>query len=316
MVIVGILMILLSSVISELLGGFSTPYVPSIVALIILIGAIIFFYGLKKSSLDIRENIFIILILFFSALLSSIYLVNIKSTFNIFELFRNVILVISCVISLIYVISQIKPDISLKNKLSFIGDKSKFCCLGIMVIFIILTCLGNMTLYDSVTTTGHVELEDSQFSIVDNGGKVETGRWVVAGTNATTKTEYEYYDPTVKSNIKFNIDDIEWDTPIDEDKFKKALSVDQNKNIEDQNTIIKLYDKDGNYMNKFESVPQLHGKEVIITTQIADSFDKAIMDKTDVKYIEVEMTLTNSHAHEKDPDYYNFVITSNKYELT
>lgn len=316
LIICGIIMIFISAVISLILGGDSTPYVPSIQSVVILIGVILFFFGLKKSSFEIKENILIILILIGSAILLSIYICNgMLYKTNIIGTILVIVLFISFLISLIYLISQFTNTFSIKDKMQIIGDNSKFFCLGIIVIFIICGAGSNMLQTDLATTIGHVELEEAQVSIFNNG-KEYMGHWEQVGTGANLGDVYKQKDPVVDQSIKFNFNDINWEGQVDDAKIKQALKTDYSELPNGCEATITLYDSEGNYINKYTTVPILKGQEVIINNTFAGTnFDVQEMSNTNVKYVEVELILENTNSTENKPDYFLFDIISNRFEI-
>lgn len=258
-----------------------------------------------------------------SLIFSVLYLSNGFYKTNIVRTILTIILVISFLVCLIYLIGEATNNSSIKNKFKVIGDNSGVCCIGIIIVFIIFVGIGNMFQGDLTNMEGHVELDNAQFNWLGNGGKTETGYWVYESTGTPTgEKEYDYYGAKISQNISFNIKNIKWDSQIDEAKLNQALKPDNIGNI-DGKTIVTLYDKDGNYLNKYETVAKLVGDKVIISSDKNDSssddgfsFDKDEMNSTDIKYLEVEIILKNDNATQNSPDYYSFDIKSDRYKLS
>ena len=57
------------SFIADLFGGMSRPYVPSMVGILVLLSAVLLYFGIRKSTIDFRGNISVVLIFFFSGIL-------------------------------------------------------------------------------------------------------------------------------------------------------------------------------------------------------------------------------------------------------
>ena len=234
---------------------------------------------------------------------------------NIIWTILVIVLIISFLISLIYLISQFTNNFSIKDKMQIIGDNSKFFCLGIIVIFIICVACGNMFQSDSTTTIGHVELEEAQVLIFNNGAEY-MGHWEQVGTGTNLGDVYKQKDPVVNQSIKFNLKDIDWERQVDNAKVKQALKTDDSGIPEGCEATIMLYDSEGNYINKYTTIPILNGEEVIINNTFAGTnFDKQEMNNTDVKYVEVELILENINSNINKPDYYKFDIISNRFEI-
>lgn len=324
--IVSLVLIVVSAVlmfswnfIADLFGGMSRPYVPSIVGILILLSAVLLYLGIKKSMIDFRKNILVVLIFFFSGIFSSLYIRGVYN--NIYLLILGVVCIVSFILCFAYIISQI-ADLSFKNKIQVIGDNSKFYCLGIIVIFIICVACSNMVINSDTTTIGHVELDKAQVSIV-NGGTEHVGHWEQVGTGANLGEVYNQKSPYVNQSIIFNLKNISWEGQVDDAKLEQALKTDENGTLENHEVIIKLYDSDGNYINTYNSNAKLKGQEVIINNTLyngmegsnAFNFDKQKIDNNNVKYIEVELILENDSYSKNNPNYYNFHIISNRFEI-
>ena len=299
------------SFIADLFGGMSRPYVPSMVGILVLLSAVLLYFGIRKSTIDFRGNISVVLIFFFSGILGPIYLRAVSG--NIFFHILGVVCIVSFILCFAYIISQI-ADLSFKDRMQIIGDNSKLYCLGFVVIFIVCVACGNMSIDSDVTTIGHVELDNAKVSIA-NGGKEHVGHWEQVGTGTNLGEVYDQKNPVVNQSIKFSLKNIGWEGQVDNAKLEQALKTDENGTLENHKVIVKLYDSGGNYINKYGSVAKFKGQEFIINGSSAFDFDKQEMSNTDVKYVEVELILEDDSYSKSDPDYYQFYIISDRFEI-
>lgn len=311
LIVVSVVLMFSWSFIADLFGGMSRPYVPSIVGILILLSAVLLYLGIRKSTIDFRGNIPVVLIFFFSGILGPTYLRAVSG--NIFFHILGVVCIVSFILCFAYIISQI-ADLSFKDKVQVIGDNSKLYCLVFVVIFIVCVACGNMSIDSDVTTIGHVELDKAKVSIA-NGGKEHVGHWEQVGTGTNLGEVYDQKSPVVNQSIKFNLKNIGWEGQVDDAKLKQALKTDENATLENHKVIVKLYDSDGNYINKYGSVAKFKGQEFIINGSSAFDFDKQEMSNTDVKYVEVELILEDDSYSKSDPDYYQFYIISDRFEI-
>ena len=257
-----------------------------------------------------------------SAIFSLIYIANGMYKVNIFMTILVIVLIISFVITLIYLISIFTGNSSIEDKMQFIGNHTKLFCLGIIVIFIVCIACSNMVQTESATTMGHVELDEAQVSIY-NSGEEYVGHWELVGTGTNLGDAYQQKSPVVDQSIKLNLKDINWDGQVDDAKLEQALKTNEDGVLDNYKLTITLYDSDGNYINKYNSVPILKGQELIINNTLfngdegsnAFNFDKEKMDSTDVKYVEAELILENTNSTKNKPDYYLFDIISNRFEI-
>lgn len=299
------------SFIADLFGGMSRPYVPSMVGILVLLSAVLLYFGIRKSTIDFRGNISVVLIFFFSGILGPIYLRAVSG--NIFFHILGVVCIVSFILCFAYIISQI-ADLSFKDRMQIIGDNSKLYCLGFVVIFIVCVACGNMSIDSDVTTIGHVELDNAKVSIA-NEGKEHVGHWEQVGTGTNLGEVYDQKNPVVNQSIKFSLKNIGWEGQVDNAKLEQALKTDENGTLENHKVIVKLYDSGGNYINKYGSVAKLKGQELIINGSSAYDFDKQEMSNTDVKYVEVELILEDDSYSKSDPAYYQFHIISDRFEM-
>jgi hypothetical protein len=289
-IIAFIVMLLLTFIISNLLGGFHTPYVPSLAGILLLISFAILAYGIDKSLLGIRGNILIILILFFSAIFSLLSFLNKGYELNIYSLIIFIILVISTIICLAYLLSQFTDNVPLKDKLSVVGDKSSIFCIGLIVIFFACVFLSNSV----PDPQGHVVLDSSEISIIEKAPDTVA---------ADDYSEYEDYDESEDAQLmfdfKFNLDNVTWeDRSIDTSIIQKGI------NSGSVDAVVYLYDDDGNCFEKVPSTLELDGNNVLIQRP---------QSKTDLSYA-LENNVEFAVVHLIDEDT-GFDISSNKCEI-
>ena len=303
--------------IADLLGGMQRPYVPSIVMVMVLVAAVLLYLGIRKSTLDFRKNIFVVLIMFFSGILGSMYIFGGRFD-NIYGVILVVVLIVAFLLCFAYIISQI-ADLSFRDNLKGIADKSHFFCLGIIVVFIACVFLANMA-YDHIDyAVGHVELDEDKVTTVE--GSIDNGEWVYAGSyEPTGEKGFSIEYPSLKPKLKFNINDIEWDGEpgYDVDSLRDML------NGGHSTAKIRLFNANGEVERTYETDAIIKGDDVIVNSTVGggskayhedDEIPDIDLSYDNITYGTLELDVKHVGTHKNGDDNYGLIIVSNRFKV-
>ncbi len=167
--------------------------------------------------------------------------------------------------------------------------------------------------------TGHVELENDNVTVVE--GSIENGEWVYAGSyEPTGEKGYRVTYPSLKPKLKFNINDVEWDSELkyDADSLKDML------NNGALTATIRLFNDNGEVEHTYGTDAKIKGDYVIVNSTVggdSQTYDQGEdhadidWDYSNITYATLEVRVIHQGSHNNGDENYGVILISNRFKI-